>query len=123
MSQDNVETLRRGIEAFNRGDWEASLAEIHPEVKWHSPSGVPDAGVYHGHEGVKRFFAGWAEAFKGFRTEIEEMIDGGDRVTAVTRPVGTGAASGIPMEGGVLSQTAEFRDGKIVRLTMTVGRP
>jgi hypothetical protein len=28
----NVETLRRGFEAFSRGDFDESLREIHPEV-------------------------------------------------------------------------------------------
>lgn len=118
MSQQDAETLRRAMEAYNRGDWDAALAEMHPEIEWHAPAIVPDQGVYRGHEGVRRFWSEWEETFAGFRIEIEDVIDQGDHVVSVIRPVGTGTASGIPMEGGTLAQIAEFRDGKVARIRM-----
>lgn len=123
MSQENADTLRRAMEAYNRGDWDAALAEMHPEIEWHAPAIVPDQGVYRGHEGVRSFWSEWEETFADFRIEIEDVIDRGDRAIAMIRPVGTGTASGIPMQGGILAQIAEFRDGKIVRATMELGAP
>ena len=57
MSQENVELLRRFIEAFNRGDLEAALAlaDAPPEFEF-VPSGVliPDlASVQRGPEGYE----------------------------------------------------------------------
>ena len=52
MSEENVESFKRGVEAGNRGDIEAFLAELDPEVEYHAA--LPMVGgdaVYRGHEG------------------------------------------------------------------------
>jgi hypothetical protein len=36
MSTENVEAFKRGLEAGNRGDIDALLDELHPEIEWHS---------------------------------------------------------------------------------------
>ncbi|MGZ5355969.1 MAG: hypothetical protein ACXWE8_06345 [Solirubrobacterales bacterium] len=36
MSQENVEALKRAVVATNRGDVEAVLRELHPEVEFHA---------------------------------------------------------------------------------------
>jgi len=36
MSEENVELVRRALDAFPRGDVEAMLLVLHPEVEWHS---------------------------------------------------------------------------------------
>ena len=50
MSEENVEIVRRGIEAFNGQELEASLAlwSTDAEVGW-SRSNGPLKGVYRGH--------------------------------------------------------------------------
>ena len=42
MSHDNVEIVRRGLEAFNRGDWEVSMAELHERAVWVPSPAFPD---------------------------------------------------------------------------------
>ena len=37
MSQENVEVVRRMLNAFSSGDFEASLAFLDEEVEWHDP--------------------------------------------------------------------------------------
>ena len=56
MSQENVEKVRAGYEAFSRRDLDAALAHIHPEIEWQQSSAFPDARTFHGHEGVRGFF-------------------------------------------------------------------
>ena len=59
MSQENVEALRRGAEAFNRRDIEAMLKEVDDEVVWHAVLPVTlggEATVSRGHEGVREMF-------------------------------------------------------------------
>jgi ketosteroid isomerase-like protein len=36
MSQENLETVRRAVEAWNRGDMEAYVAFFHPDCEWFS---------------------------------------------------------------------------------------
>jgi hypothetical protein len=56
MSEENVESFKRGIEAGNRRDIEALLAELDPDVEWHAA--LPMVGgdaVYRGHEGIREW--------------------------------------------------------------------
>ena len=56
MSDENVERVRRSIEAFNAGDIERSIADVAAEFEY-APSGSIPGGeeAYRGPEGWKRF--------------------------------------------------------------------
>src|SRR5688500_9979978 len=112
MSQDDLALrFRRGMEAYSRGDWDEAVAGFHPDIEWQvHRSLMPDATTYHGHDGVKEFWATWAEAIAGMVLEIEECRPvGHDRVLAITRAHGTGAGSGAPVESGRFAQLVDFR--------------
>jgi ketosteroid isomerase-like protein len=80
MSQENVELFRRSLDAFNRGDLEAWLASIHPDVSF-APIRAPIEGVYEGHAGIRRFFADNQESFDSFRLNYTDIRDiGNDRL-------------------------------------------
>jgi ketosteroid isomerase-like protein len=65
MSEENVEIVRRALEHYERtGEQDDSFLD--PEVIWDlSRSPFPDAGVYHGREGVREWFQGLTDAFDG----------------------------------------------------------
>jgi ketosteroid isomerase-like protein len=50
MSQENVEIVRRCGEAFDRGDYQAALEALDPEIAY-DLSHFPEGRVYHGHRG------------------------------------------------------------------------
>lgn len=54
MSQENVEAVRRGYDAFNEGRAPAMVDEFWaPDIVWDmTPMGIPGLGVYEGAEGV-----------------------------------------------------------------------
>ena len=54
MSQENVEVVRLGIEAFNSGDVNAILTLADTEVEWRPAFGAATGGAtaYHGHAGI-----------------------------------------------------------------------
>ena len=56
MSQENVETLRGGFDAFARGDVDDVLERLEPDVDW-SPAIGPILGVetVRGREALRRF--------------------------------------------------------------------
>ena len=56
MSQENVELLGRMFELFSERelDWDALFELLGPDIVWEVRSDFPDAGVYTGHEGVRR---------------------------------------------------------------------
>jgi ketosteroid isomerase-like protein len=96
MSQENVEVVRRGLEAFRDGDIEGALALGHPEMV--SSRVDPDGAVFHGHDGLLQLMADWTEGFDEWSYRAEEYVDAGDHVVVHIRQWGTGAGSGARVE-------------------------
>jgi uncharacterized protein len=115
MSQQHVDALRRGFEAFQQGDWEAVLEDVHPDVEVHEPRELPDAQVLHGHAGLRAALERGQEMFDDLRIYAEEFIDAGDQVVIWYRVIGRGKGSGAEVEmdqAGVWT----FRGGTVVRV-------
>jgi uncharacterized protein len=114
MSQENVETIRRGY-----AHWKAT-GEIraHPDFVWDvSRLGWPDQQIYPGAEGANRFNAEWADAWDGWELEAEEYIDAGESVVVIVNQRGRSKATGIPVDMR-FAQVWSFRDGQAVRMQM-----
>jgi ketosteroid isomerase-like protein len=95
MSQEEVEKFRNALESFNRGDIQAALKDMDPKVEWRTPQILPDAQTYHGHDGVKAWWAMWNDAFVDLRLEPGEFKDLGEgRVLVTVRALGRGRESG-----------------------------
>jgi len=119
MSQENVERVREAIGTFNRGDYDAVLDLLHPDVEWQTPDSFPEARTHRGPEGVREFFRTWLDTFRGFRLHLErcDPVDE-HRVLGVLRGSGEGAGSGAAVESPPFFQLFEFRDGKLIRARM-----
>jgi ketosteroid isomerase-like protein len=123
MSQENVEIVRRAYEVFNEGGPEAVISAgiWSPEIVWDfSPSEIPGAGVYRGHDEVRAFFKeDWFGAFpfEGWEVELDQLLDHGDQVISVHHQRGLGASSGAAavLEQGIINTV---RDGQIVRVEL-----
>jgi ketosteroid isomerase-like protein len=118
MSQENVETFKRGVEAGNHRDIEAALEELDPEVEWRPALPVllgGDATVYRGHEGIREVFREVYAAFVEVQIEISEVRDLGDRIVAIGRIRTRGRESGAETESP-LGYLAEFNNGRMVRI-------
>ena len=61
---------------------------------------VPDstAETYRGHDGLMRAWGRWSEPWDQITTEIEEVIDGGDRIVSVHRARARAKGSGIEVD-------------------------
>jgi ketosteroid isomerase-like protein len=81
MSQENIEVVRRGLDAFNRRDLKAALALWSPdgEVDWSRSKG-PLKGVYRGHHGLESFWNEFWSTFETVEIEVHEPIQMGRRV-------------------------------------------
>ena len=114
MSEPNVEIVRRGYEAFGRGDIGAAMELFHPDVEWHDPD-RPGGGTYRGHEGVLRNLEEWLEGWEEFRLEPEEFLEAGDRVVVLVRQSGRGKGSGVEVDTRLHFHFG-LRDGKVVHI-------
>ena len=116
MSQENVEAVKRAVEAGNRRDVEAFLEELDPQVEWHPAllaSLAGRAAVYQGYEGVREFFRDMDEAFTQIQIEFEEIRDLGDRIVAIGQLCMRGKGSGAMTESA-LGYVIDFKNGKII---------
>jgi ketosteroid isomerase-like protein len=114
MSEENVELVRLGYEAFNRGDLDGVLDLCAPEVEWQDLAAI-DVDAVTGKDAVRAFFKTVIEPWEEVRREPEEIIDlGGDRVLVLFHTTGRGKGSGIEVDarGGDL---LTISDGKLVR--------
>ena len=114
MSADDVEALRRGYAALNRGDLTGVRPLLHPEIEWQEGPGAPEAGVHQGRETFESFLGKWLESFDEFRIEPEEIIEDGDRLIAVVHQTGRGRASGIEVEARI-AHVWTVKDGRAIR--------
>ena len=107
------------MEANNRGDYEALLAEIDPDVEWHAVFQVMFGGqatVCRGHDGVREYLRDLDEGFAVRDVEISEFRDLGSRIVAIGNVRGRGRVSGAELDSPI-SFVAEFRDGKVFRMS------
>jgi ketosteroid isomerase-like protein len=101
VSEQNVEIVRRSMEAFARADLDAFLAAHYPDTEWRTAADEPNAQTYRGHDGIRRFVAEISEAWAGRfndTIEFEDFIDLGDWVVVPWTARLTGRSSGIEVE-------------------------
>ena len=116
MSQSDIEVVQRLFDLFAEDGIEPALELMHPDVVVEIPpdmSAEPD--TYRGHEGVRRYFAGFNGMLDEVRYEAVEIIPIGDAVVACSRMSGRGASSGLDV-GLDAYVVHELVDGKIVRM-------
>ena len=116
MSRENVEVARQAIDAINRGDSEALAAISHPEMEFHSALATIEGGVYSGPQAWRTYLDDMSGAWADWRIDAPRLIEAPeDRVVLIYRLVGTGRASGAPVEQPI-GAVADFRDGKLWRV-------
>lgn len=81
MSQENVDALRRGVDAFNRGDMDGMLAMLDPELEFVTAGLFPGiARTYRGHEGWIAFWRDFRGTWESLSVTANEFRDAGDQV-------------------------------------------
>jgi ketosteroid isomerase-like protein len=109
MSQENVEIVREGFEAFRRGDLEHAFSRLDEGIRW---DGVPGAEPCRNRDEVEQNIRVNHEA--GPLTEPEEFIDAGDKVVIDFRVTGELPE---PYQGHErIYVVCTLRDGKVSRM-------
>jgi ketosteroid isomerase-like protein len=121
MSAENVEIVRCGHEAFERGDLPGLLEVMDPEIVCYTAPPLPDAAEYRGHDGMLQWAANWIEGFADYVQRAESYYDAGDYVIATVYQHGRGEQSGAPVEQHFWF-LHEVREGKLVRIGVHVTR-
>ena len=105
------------LETLNESGVEAALDRIHPDFEGVTPPELsPEPDTYRGHEGIRRYFAGFEGVMEEVRWEADELIEAPDeRVVAGIRLVTRSVATGLELELPVW-QLCTVRDGKVLRI-------
>lgn len=117
MSEQTLETVRRGLDAFNAGDVERFAAFVTEDFVWEPalPSAV-GGGEYAGRDGLGRYFTEVSETWERLTVECDELRDAPDVVVLLGRAVGRGVGSGADVEMP-FGFVAEFRGARMSRVT------
>jgi ketosteroid isomerase-like protein len=103
--------------AANRQDFDLVLVGWDPESEYRPSADLmpPDLdSVFHGHDGYRRLWRYWLDAFGDIRWEPEEILDLGDKVLVTTQQRGHGSGSGVAVSEPVF-QLFTFRRGLVIR--------
>jgi ketosteroid isomerase-like protein len=98
MSQENVEIVRRMIEAWGRGDYSAALESIDPDIEVNVAYQSDLDGSYRGHAGLAQVLEVFWTEFEGPRIQIEEALPAGSEVVMGVRFYGRGKRSGAEID-------------------------
>ena len=114
MSQENVELVKRSFELFLRGDLEAWIETLDPEVGWdistHPLPDVPNHG--RGREALATdmmatYLSGWMD----YSAELKELVDAGDEVIAVVHETASMGGTGVALDRDLV-QLWTVRNGR-----------
>ena len=114
MSQENVETVGRAMKLWVRGDVDAWLELMDPDIgrdiSTHPLSDVPNHG--RGRDAlmadmIVTYLSGWTD----YSAELKEVIDAGDQVVVVLHETASMRDTGVPLDRDLV-QVWTVRDGR-----------
>jgi ketosteroid isomerase-like protein len=110
MSQENVERIKAGFAAHNRGDVDA-LVDVYDQ---NAVFETLLLGTHHGNEAVRLIYEENQKTMSGYDVVPVELIDAGDKVVAVVQAVGAGASSQITVDEG-FAFVFTFKGERVIR--------
>jgi ketosteroid isomerase-like protein len=120
MSQQNVEIVRATIDAWNRGDWDATLKDATPSFEFDFSRAMgPGRGVYRLDQ-LGEYFRQFTEAWESLRLEADEIIEAGEQVVTPNTLYARGR-DGIELQAHS-AWVWTIRDGKVAHLCFYQGR-
>jgi ketosteroid isomerase-like protein len=116
MSQENVETVRAAIDAYNQGDWDALVQDAASDFEFDLSRAVgPDHGVY-GRDQTQSLSSQFAEDWESVWIEPHEFIEAGEHVVVPWTMHAVGR-DGIEVQTRV-TMNWTIRNGAVERLCM-----
>src|SRR3954453_9921978 len=118
VSGENLQTARRGFEAFNESRVEGTLPMIHPDFEATTPPSLAsEPDTYRGVDGIRRWFDSFDEVMDQIRWDDHRLQQVGDRVVVEFTLRARGKTTGLDF-GQDAVMVWSFRDGKAMRIEL-----
>jgi uncharacterized protein len=113
--QQNIDMVRRGYDAFGRGDLDTLMSLFDDNIEWISsgPDTLPTAGTRRGRSEVAGYCKAVDEVFEIQRFEPKHFIAQGDRVIVLGSETSRIKATGKVLDGE-WAHAFTLRNGKVV---------
>ncbi len=122
MAQENVEIIRRLVDAWNRQDIDGILALIHPDGEYVNAPAAVEPGTRRGHDEIVAVMRKQWDILSGASQEIDRFHDRGEEIITEGRVSRTMPGSDTRISNPLL-MSWKFRDGELIRLEMLGAGP
>ena len=111
-AEENVATMRRAYEAFNKGDMDTLVEVFDESIAWHLPGRSAMADDYQGRDATLAYFGQIAqETGNSFRAELQDLTaDEDDRVVGIQRSTGDRNGKHLDVGNCIVFQ---LKDGRV----------
>lgn len=115
MSEKDLEIIRVGVDALNRGDVDGLEDALDPDVELVPLRAMLDGTVYKGHEGMRRWLADMGEDWTRFELDLQEVreLKGGQVLVQATMSLR--GRSGVALDSPA-AWLCELRRGRVSRI-------
>jgi ketosteroid isomerase-like protein len=118
MGESDIEIVRRLYECFAARDNETPFRFYAEDVVWDARGaqilGLED--VYHGHDGIRRFWRQWLDAWEEIEFEIEDPVEEDGRVRVRVHQRNLGRGTGIWIDQDDYDHFWTLSDEKVTKV-------
>jgi ketosteroid isomerase-like protein len=114
VSIENVQIIRRLVEAFNDRDLEAMFAVMDPQAELYPLRAQLEGKAYVGHDGLREMLADFDQDWDLVKMDPHDFREADDSVVVLGRLHGRGRASGVELDVP-MGFVWTLREGKVVR--------
>ena len=114
MSQENVETMRAVMAAFNRGDGEAFDHFLATDAEIVPVRAALEGTIYRGADAGTQYRTAVDQSWENLGWEVEAIRDCGEQILALGHIRGEGRDSGVAIDARA-GWLAHFSDGRITK--------
>jgi ketosteroid isomerase-like protein len=120
VGREQIEIVRRALDAWNRGDVDAMVAETAPDGEYAISELNPNSRLLRGRDEIADYLRDWHDTVHGLHYELAELRDAGDSVVVLGTMSGRVGADGpeitaelafvLRFDGTVVVRTEEYLD-------------
>jgi uncharacterized protein len=116
VTSERVQVVSEGYDGWNRRDFDAMVERLAPDVVWRTAGVFPGLKpVYHGHDGVRRFWDSMQEAWELIEVRPNRFVEYDDKVLAEIHFHAKGRESGAEVKMDWL-HVFTFEDDAVVEV-------